>query len=89
MQIAYAIGVAKPVSVLVETFGTEKVDAELISKKIAELVDLRPAAIIERLGLRRPIYAAHAAYGHMGREDLGSPWEQTDLVTELSKLPRA
>ena len=89
VQIAYAIGVAKPVSVLVETFGTEKVDAELISKKIAELVDLRPAAIIERLGLRRPIYAAHAAYGHMGREDLGSPWEQTDLVPELSKLPRA
>ncbi len=89
VQIAYAIGVAKPVSVLVETFGTEKVDAELISKKIAELVDLRPAAIIERLGLRRPIYAAHAAYGHMGREDLGSPWEQTDLVPELSKLLRA
>ncbi len=86
VQIAYAIGVAKPVSVLVETFGTEKVNANLISEKINELVDLRPAAIIERLGLRRPIYAAHAAYGHMGREDLDSPWEKLDLVDELKKL---
>ncbi len=86
VQIAYAIGVAKPVSVLVETFGTEKVNANLISEKINELVDLRPAAIIERLGLRRPIYAAHAAYGHMGREDLDSPWEKLDLADELKKL---
>jgi len=86
VQIAYAIGVAKPVSVLVETFGTEKVDAALISEKISELVDLRPAAIIDRFDLRRPIYSAHAAYGHMGREDLGSPWEALDIKDELAKL---
>ena len=86
VQIAYAIGVAKPVSVLVETFGTATVDPEKISAKIAELVDLRPAAIIERLGLRRPIYRKLAAYGHMGREDLDAPWEKLDLVDELKKL---
>ena len=86
VQIAYAIGVAKPVSVLVETFGTEKVAREKIEAKISELVDLRPVAIIDRLDLRRPIYSAHAAYGHMGREDLGSPWEKLDLVDELSAL---
>ncbi len=86
IQIAYAIGVAKPVSVLVETFGTEKIDTTVISDKIQELVDLRPAAIIERFALRRPIYSAHAAYGHMGREDLDSPWERTDIKDELAKL---
>ena len=86
VQIAYAIGVAKPVSVLIETFGTATVDPEKISAKVAELVDLRPAAIIERLGLRRPIYRKLAAYGHMGREDLGAPWEKLDLVDELKKL---
>ncbi len=86
VQIAYAIGVAKPVSVLFETFGTEKVDTQIISDKIDELVDLRPAAIIERFDLRRPIYSAHAAYGHMGREDLDSPWEKTDIKDELAKL---
>ena len=73
-------------SVLVETFGTEKVARELIEAKVSELVDLRPAAIIDRLDLRRPIYSAHAAYGHMGREDLGSPWEKLDLVEDLAKL---
>ncbi len=86
VQIAYAIGVAKPVSVLIETFGTATVDPEKISAKVAELVDLRPAAIIERLGLRRPIYKKLAAYGHMGREDLGAPWEKLDLASELKKL---
>ncbi len=86
VQIAYAIGVAKPVSVLIETFGTATVDPEKISAKVAELVDLRPAAIIERLGLRRPIYRKLAAYGHMGREDLDAPWEKLDLVDELKKL---
>ena len=86
VQIAYAIGVAKPVSVLIETFGTATVDPDKISDKIAELVDLRPAAIIERLGLRRPIYRKLAAYGHMGREDLGAPWEKLDLASELKKL---
>ena len=83
VQIAYAIGVAKPVSVLVETFGTEKVDPEKISAKVNELVDLRPAAIIARFGLRRPIYKKLAAYGHMGREDLGVPWEETNRVDAL------
>ena len=86
VQIAYAIGVAKPVSVLVETFGTAKVDEEKISAAVSELVDLRPAAIIERFGLRRPIYKAFAAYGHMGREDLNAPWEKLDIADELKKL---
>ncbi len=86
VQIAYAIGVAQPVSVLVETFGTEKTDRELIEKKISELVDLRPAAIIKRFDLRRPIYSAHAAYGHMGREDLDSPWEALDIKDELASI---
>ena len=86
VQIAYAIGVAKPVSVLVETFGTAVVDPEKISAKVAELVDLRPAAIIKRFGLRRPIYRKLAAYGHMGREDLNAPWEACDIADELAKL---
>ena len=86
VQIAYAIGVAKPVSVLVETFGTEKVAPEKISAKVNELVDLRPAAIIARFGLRRPIYKKLAAYGHMGREDLAAPWETLDLVDALKEI---
>lgn len=86
VQIAYAIGVAKPVSVMIDTFGTAKVGEELISEKVSELVDLRPAAIIDRFKLRRPIYAQLAAYGHMGREDLDIPWEKRDLVPELKKL---
>ncbi len=86
VQIAYAIGVAKPVSVMIETFGTAKVNTDLISEKISELVDLRPAAIIERFKLRRPIYRKLAAYGHMGREDLKAPWENLDLVPALAEL---
>ena len=86
VQIAYAIGVAKPVSVMVDTFGTGKVDDDLIEKKVCELVDLRPAAIIDRFKLRRPIYKKLAAYGHMGREDLKAPWENLDIVPELAKL---
>ncbi len=86
IQIAYAIGVARPVSVLIETFDTERVPCERIEQKLGELVDLRPAAIIERFGLRRPIYKAFAAYGHMGREDLDAPWEKTDLTDALSAL---
>ncbi len=86
VQIAYAIGVAKPVCVLVDTFGTNKIPEETISKAISELVDLRPAAIIDKFDLRRPIYKKLAAYGHMGREDLGVLWEKTDLAEELSKL---
>ncbi len=86
VQLAYAIGVAKPVSVLVETFGTATVDPEKISAKVAELVDLRPAAIIDRFKLRRPIYRKLAAYGHMGREDLNAPWEACDIADELAKI---
>lgn len=83
VQIAYAIGVAKPVSVLVDTFGTAKVDEELIVKFVNENIDLRPSAIIERFGLRRPIYRQLAAYGHVGREDLDIPWEKTDLADKI------
>ena len=83
VQVAYAIGVAKPVSVMIDTFGTAKVDEEKISEAVLRHVDLRPAAIIKRFDLRRPIYSAVAAYGHMGREDLGMPWEKTDLVDAL------
>ncbi len=86
VQIAYAIGVAKPVSVMVETFGTAKISEERITNALTALVDLRPGAIINRFELRRPIYRAFAAYGHMGREDLSAPWEKTDLKEELSKL---
>ncbi len=86
VQIAYAIGVAKPVSVMVETFGTAKVSEERITSALVSLVDLRPGAIINRFELRRPIYKPFAAYGHMGREDLSAPWEKTDLKEELSKL---
>ncbi len=85
VELAYAIGVAKPVSVLIDTFGTAKIPEEKISALISALVDLRPAAIIERFGLRRPIYRQVAAYGHMGREDIDVPWEKTDLACELKK----
>ncbi len=86
VQIAYAIGVARPVSVMIETFGTAKVDEAAIADRVSELVDLRPAAIIARFDLRRPIYGAFAAYGHMGREDLDAPWEKTDIAKELASL---
>ncbi len=83
VQVAYAIGVAKPVSVLIDTFGTAKVDEAKISAAVSRHVDLRPAAIIEKFELRRPIYSDLAAYGHMGREDLGVAWEKTDLADTL------
>ena len=83
VQIAYAIGVAKPVSVMVDSFGTGKVSDEKISAAVNELVDLRPAAIIKKFDLRRPIYKQVAAYGHMGREDLDMPWEKVDLTEAL------
>ena len=83
IQLAYAIGVARPVSVLVDTFGTAKVSEDAIASVLDELFDLRPAAIIARFALRRPIYCDLAAYGHMGREDLDIPWEKTDLVDAL------
>ena len=83
VQIAYAIGVAHPVSVMVETFGTARVPEEEISRALLANLDLRPAAIIRRFDLRRPIYSQLAAYGHMGREDLGVSWEERDLAPIL------
>ncbi|MBQ8163102.1 MAG: methionine adenosyltransferase [Clostridia bacterium] len=83
VQIAYAIGVAKPVSVLVDTFGTAKVDEQKIAEFVNKNVDLRPSAIIEKFGLRRPIYRQLASYGHVGREDLDIPWEKTDLAEKI------
>ena len=85
VQIAYAIGVAKPVSVLVDTFGTAKVDEDKISEFVYSNIDLRPTAIIEKFQLRRPIYRQLAAYGHIGREDLDIPWEKTDLAEQIKK----
>ena len=84
VQVAYAIGVARPVSVMIDTFGTGKVDEEKISEAVQKHFDLRPAAIIKRFDLRRPIYAQIAAYGHMGREDLDIPWEKRDLAPILA-----
>ena len=85
VQLAYAIGVAHPVSVLVETFGTGKVSDERLSAAVQQVFDLRPTAIIRDLDLRRPIYRQLAAYGHMGREELGVRWEQTDRVDALKE----
>ncbi len=84
VQVAYAIGVAKPVSVMIDTFGTGKVDEQKISEAVDKLFDFRPAAIIKYFDLRRPIYCQTAAYGHMGREDISLPWEKTDLAEKLS-----
>jgi len=86
VQIAYAIGIAKPVSVMIDTFGTAVVDEEKISDAVNKLVDLRPAAIIEKFDLRKPIYKELAAYGHMGREELGVKWEICDIADELKAL---
>src|SRR5579872_1554754 len=83
IQVAYAIGVAKPVSVYVECFGTNRVDESTIAELISKHFDLRPGAIIERLKLRRPIYRQVAAYGHFGRADLDLPWEKTDMALTL------
>ncbi len=83
VQLAYAIGVAHPVSVMVDTFGTGKYPDETILSAVKKVFDLRPGAIIDALGLRRPIYRRLAAYGHMGREDLGAPWENTNGTEEL------
>ena len=85
VQLAYAIGVAKPVSVLVDTFGTGKVDEDRIAEAVNKVFDLRPASIIETLNLRKPQYRKLAAYGHMGREDLGVAWEKTDKVDALKE----
>lgn len=85
VELAYAIGVAKPVSVMIDTFGTGKIDDEKISDIVNKVFDLRPSAIIDRLDLRKPVYKNVAAYGHMGREDLGVSWEKTDMVDEIEK----
>lgn len=85
VELAYAIGVAKPVSVMVDTFGTGTISDDKISEIVGKVFDLRPSAIIERLDLRKPIYKNVAAYGHMGREDLGVSWEKTDMVDEIKK----
>ena len=88
IQLAYAIGVARPVSILVDTFGTGKADEEKLSAAVEKVFDLRPSAIIKMLDLRKPQYRKLAAYGHMGREDLGVAWERTDRVEEIKKALR-
>lgn len=85
VELAYAIGVAKPVSIYVETFGTGKITDDRIIELIEKCFDLRPAAIINNLGLRAPIYKQTAAYGHFGRSDVDLPWERLDMVDELKK----
>ena len=83
IQLAYAIGVAEPVSIMVETFGTGIDDDSVIEQAVEHVFDLRPAAIIEQLDLRKPIYKQLAAYGHMGREELGVKWENRDKAEAL------
>jgi len=85
IQVSYVIGVAKPLSVCVETYGTEKIDRTKIKELIDKHFDLRPAAIIKHLDLRRPIYRQTAAYGHFGRTDIDLPWEKTDKAEMLRK----
>lgn len=85
VQLAYAIGVAQPVSILVDTYGTGKVSDETLADAVNKVFDLRPAAIIKELDLRRPIYRQVASYGHFGRTDIDVPWEHTNKVEELKK----
>ena len=86
IQLAYAIGVAKPVSIQIDTFGTGKVDEETLVSIVEKVFDLRPGAIIRDLDLRRPIYKQTAAYGHFGRTDVKLPWEELNKVEEIKKL---
>lgn len=83
VQLSYAIGVAEPISVLIDTFGTGKADEDKLSEAVSKVFDLRPSAIIEMLDLRKPQYRQLASYGHMGREDLGAAWEKTDKTEAL------
>lgn len=85
IQLAYAIGVAKPVSIEIDTFGTGKVSEEKLVEIVQKVFDLRPGAIIRDLDLRRPIYKQTAAYGHFGRTDVDLPWEHLDKVSEIKK----
>ena len=90
VQVAYAIGVADPVSINVETYGTEiGVTREQIQQAVRKVFDLRPAAIIDELDLKRPIYSKTAAYGHFGREDADFTWEATNMVDELKEAIKA
>ena len=86
IQLAYAIGVAQPVSIHINTFGTGRVDHDRLTAKVRELFDLRPAGIIQMLDLQRPIYKQTATYGHFGRDDLDLPWERLDKVEDLKTL---
>ena len=81
--MAYAIGVARPLSLLIETFGTEKIDRPLLARLVRDHFDLRPAALVEALNLRCPIYRQTAAYGHFGRDEPGFTWENTDKAAAL------
>ena len=83
MQLAYAIGVAKPVSIMVDTFNTGKYSDEKIAEAVNKVFDLRPAAIIDKFDMRKPIYSELSAYGHLGREELGVKWELTDKKQEI------
>ena len=85
IQLSYAIGVARPTSIMVDTFGTGKLSDERLTDIVRENFDLRPAGIIKMLDLRRPIYHQTAAYGHFGRHDLDLPWEKLDKVDDLKK----
>jgi S-adenosylmethionine synthetase len=85
VQIAYAIGVAKPVSVMVDTFGTGKMSEDVIEAKVSNTFDMRPAGIIKMLDLKRPIYKKTAAYGHFGRDEPSFTWEKIDMVLTLLK----
>ena len=89
IQLSYAIGVARPTSIHVDTFGTGKLQDEEIAEIIGENFDLRPAGIIKMLDLRRPIYKQTAAYGHFGRLDLDLPWEKLDKAESLKKYLKA
>lgn len=86
VQLSYAIGVAKPISILIDTFGTGKVDENALADAVAEVFDLRPSAIIKMLDLKKPQYRQLAAYGHMGREDLGVAWEKTDRIEAIKSV---
>jgi S-adenosylmethionine synthetase len=83
VQVAYAIGIARPLSLLIETFGTEKIDRAAIADLVRDHFDLRAAALVEKLNLRRPIYRQTAAYGHFGRDESGFTWENTDKAAAL------
>ena len=83
IQLSYAIGVAKPTSVMIDTFGTAKVPEDVLSAAVRKVFDFRPAGIIKMLDLRHPIYKQTSAYGHFGRTDIDLPWEHTDRAEDL------